>query len=105
MTSGGRTLGIWLTLAAGFSCSHALAQIVPLQMRAQSRSIEAESLIAHVRNSQGRIGRQGGPFSGGVQLVWEALRGATPALAPGTMILLGLMGLLYCYRHPALERR
>ena len=38
--------------------------------------------------------------------VWElcegALMGATPALAPGTMILLGLIGLVYTYRHPSL---
>jgi hypothetical protein len=38
---------------------------------------------------------------------WELFRGAaqgaTPALAPGTMILLGAIGLLYAYRHPALD--
>jgi hypothetical protein len=37
---------------------------------------------------------------------WElfrgAMMGATPALAPGTMVLLGSIGLLYAYRHPAL---
>ena len=42
------------------------------------------------------------PSMGGMELVWEALTGATPALAPGTMILLGLLGLAYCYRHPKL---
>jgi len=34
-------------------------------------------------------------------LIWAALRGATPTLAPGAMIQLGLIGLLYTYRHPA----
>jgi hypothetical protein len=34
-------------------------------------------------------------------LLWAALRGATPTLAPGTMVQLGLIGLLYAYRHPA----
>lgn len=38
---------------------------------------------------------------------WElfrgAIQGATPALAPGTMILLGVIGLLYAYRHPVLD--
>ena len=38
----------------------------------------------------------------GVELMWNTLTGATPALAPGTMTLLGLLGLLYSYRHPAL---
>ncbi len=41
----------------------------------------------------------------GLELVWEALKGATPALAPGTMILLGLVGLVYCHRHPLLGAR
>jgi hypothetical protein len=38
----------------------------------------------------------------GLRLVWKALRGATPALAPGALAQLGLLGLLYTYRHPAL---
>jgi hypothetical protein len=37
----------------------------------------------------------------GMKLIWEALRGATPALAPGAMVQLGLLGLVYAYRHPA----
>jgi hypothetical protein len=41
----------------------------------------------------------------GIRLIWKALRGATPALAPGAMVQLGLLGLLYSYRHPALARR
>ena len=38
----------------------------------------------------------------GWELFREALGGATPTLAPGTMIQLGLVGLVYTYRHPAL---
>lgn len=34
--------------------------------------------------------------------LYEAtIRGATPALAPGALTQLGLLGLLYCFRHPA----
>jgi hypothetical protein len=40
----------------------------------------------------------------GLPLVWEALRGATPALAPGALAQLGLLGLALAYRHPALRR-
>lgn len=40
----------------------------------------------------------------GLALVWEALRGATPALAPGSLAHLGLLGLACTYRHPALRR-
>jgi len=39
----------------------------------------------------------------GLELVMESLKGAMPALAPGTMALLGLLGLLVCFRHPALS--
>ena len=38
----------------------------------------------------------------GLALVWAALRGATPALAPGALAQLGLLGLVLAYRHPAL---
>lgn len=44
------------------------------------------------------------PEGSGFGLFWEALKGATPTLAPGTMIQLGLVGLVYAYRHPALRR-
>ena len=39
----------------------------------------------------------------GLPLLWEALHGATPALAPGALAQLGLLGLLLAYRHPALR--
>jgi hypothetical protein len=42
------------------------------------------------------------PTLGGLRLLWKALRGATPALAPGALTQLALLGLLYTYRHPAL---
>jgi hypothetical protein len=43
------------------------------------------------------------PSLKGVELFWKAIKGTTPpALAPGTMNVLGLLGLAYSYRHPAL---
>jgi hypothetical protein len=33
------------------------------------------------------------------------IRGDLPTLAPGTLIQFGLLGLLYAYRHPALQSR
>ena len=36
----------------------------------------------------------------GLTLVGQALAGATPVLAPGSMMLLGLVGLTYAHRHP-----
>ncbi|MGZ8468140.1 MAG: hypothetical protein ACXWZS_01580 [Gemmatirosa sp.] len=40
---------------------------------------------------------------GGLALLWEAVRGATPALAPGALAQLGLVGLAYAFRHPLLR--
>lgn len=40
----------------------------------------------------------------GLALFWKSIRGATPALAPGAMAQLGLLGLVYSYRHPASRR-
>jgi hypothetical protein len=37
------------------------------------------------------------PGIGGASLIWQALMGATPTLAPGTMLQLGLVGLIYSY--------
>lgn len=42
------------------------------------------------------------PDLAGWPLYWAALRGAVPALAPGALAQLGLLGLLYTYRHPAI---
>jgi hypothetical protein len=43
------------------------------------------------------------PSLSGVPLFWKALRGASPALAPGALAQLGLLGLLYCYQRPAVS--
>jgi hypothetical protein len=42
------------------------------------------------------------PSLSGARLIWKILRGATPALAPGALAQLGLLGLVYTYGHPAL---
>ena len=45
------------------------------------------------------------PSLSGWALFWEAVRSkAPPLLAPGAMIQLGLLGLAYTYKHPALSR-
>jgi hypothetical protein len=43
------------------------------------------------------------PSIGGVELMSKALTGATPVLAPGSMSLLGVIGLAVTYRHPLLR--
>ncbi len=43
------------------------------------------------------------PSMKGLQLFWESIRGATPALAPAALIQLGLLGLASTCRHPAAD--
>ena len=44
------------------------------------------------------------PTLSGSELLFKALGGAMPALAPGALVQLGLIGFLYTYQHPALIR-
>ncbi len=44
------------------------------------------------------------PKMKGLTLFWQVIKGATPALAPGMMIQLGLVGLAATYRHPIVLR-
>jgi hypothetical protein len=49
--------------------------------------------------------REVDPSLGGLDLFWKAMAAkAPPALAPGSMAQLGLIGLAYTYRHPAISR-
>jgi len=41
----------------------------------------------------------------GFELLWAALKSVAPPIAPGAMIQIGLVGLAYTYRHPALDAR
>jgi hypothetical protein len=44
------------------------------------------------------------PSLSGLELVQKTFTGATPVLAPGSMTLLGLIGLTHTYKHPCLNR-
>jgi len=44
------------------------------------------------------------PDMHGWKLFAETMTGATPALAPGAMVQIGLVGLAWAFRHPALTR-
>lgn len=59
-------------------------------------------LVLHLRgNTEFELEMDGGIT--GYLLAWRALRGATPALAPGAMAQLGVLGLILTYRHPAVR--
>lgn len=63
--------------------------------------IGALGIILHFRGNV-EFARERYPTLGGTMLIWKALRGATPALAPGALAQLGLLGLIFTYRHPLL---
>jgi hypothetical protein len=46
---------------------------------------------------------EGDPAMTRTELFSKALRGAAPSLAPGAMIQLGLLGLIYTFKHPVLQ--
>jgi len=47
--------------------------------------------------------RELNPSEHGWTFVRKTVAGATPVLAPGSMVLLGLVGLAHAYRHPATD--
>ena len=63
--------------------------------------IGATGLFLHL-NENVEFEREIDSSVGGFDLFWAAMHGATPTLAPGALMQLGLLGLLYAYRHPAL---
>ena len=78
--------------------------------RASVRAVQAMMLICVLSGLAGVLLHYRGnvewelermPGTHGWELFRHAIMGATPALAPGTMLQLGLVGLLFCYRHPA----
>lgn len=58
----------------------------------------AAGLILHYR-ANAEFERERDPAIGGLKLVWESLTGATPALAPGTMILFAFIGYAVLLSH------
>jgi len=66
----------------------------------------ASGLVGLVLHFKGNVEfeREMYPALAGLQLFKQAMTGATPSLAPGTMVQFGLLGLLYTFRHPDLRR-
>ena len=61
-------------------------------------------LVLHYQ-ANAELQRDMNPGATGSQVFWKAIRSqAPPALAPLAMAQLGLLGLVYTYRHPALAR-
>lgn len=61
-------------------------------------------LILHFRGNI-TFEQESDPSIAGAALLRKAVMGASPTLAPGTMIQLGLVGLAFLFRHPRLQTR
>lgn len=95
----------------------ALAAVVWHLLGPRASNVRALQVIMGMLAAAGMIGiglhyegnvefeRELYPSLEGVELMWKALTGATPIFAPGSVTLLGLVGLAYTYRHPCLRRR
>jgi hypothetical protein len=67
--------------------------------------LAASGAVGVVLHYQGNVEfqREVDPDAAGLELFWKVMRAkAPPALAPGVMVQLGLLGLLYSFKHPAL---
>jgi len=73
-------------------------------LRAVAGACVVAGIVGVVLHLQGNLefAREQDPALAGFLLAWEALKGATPALAPGALAQLGLLALLCTHRHPAL---
>lgn len=82
----GLVIGGWFVARPGRAATRAFASAVVL--------FGISGLIGLVLHYRGNaeFERERDPEIGGMTLVWESLTGATPALAPGTMILFAFIG-------------
>lgn len=96
-----------VVLAAGVLSAAAMALrpscIVVRAFQATMALIIASGLLGLYLHYTGNLAfeREMDASAEGLALIWQSVRGATPALAPGALVQLGLLGLIQAYRHPA----
>ncbi len=59
-------------------------------------------MLLHLKGNY-EMEREFDPALLGLDLWLAVVRGEAPALAPGTLVQFGLLGLLYAYKHPTLD--
>jgi hypothetical protein len=91
-------LVIWCAARPGAAALRTLQVIMALFL--------LSGAVGIIQHFQGNLIDEGesNPGLGGRDLYKAAAMGATPLLAPGIMLQLGLVGLLFTFRHPALAR-
>ena len=97
-------LGLGLIALAWHGVSRSVTSLRAIQV--MMALFVASGFVGMVWHYQGNVEfeLERSPTIAGLALFKEAMMGATPALAPGAMIQLGLIGLAYTYRHPWLTR-
>jgi hypothetical protein len=109
------TDGFWqlvpvvLTMAGVALVAWCWARPTPAPLRTlqlMSALLLVSGIVGVVQHLLGNIGHESesNPGLAGMELYKLAAMGSTPLLAPGIMLQLGLLGLLFTYRHPALTR-
>jgi hypothetical protein len=84
------------------------AAAVPVRiLQGLSLVFMAAALVGVYQHFTGNVGyeKESNPGLAGAELYKAAMMGSTPLLAPGVMLQLALVGLLYTYRHPVLTRK
>jgi hypothetical protein len=91
---------VWVSVSSGGRAVIVLRIVMACFIAAGGAGI-----LLHYRGNR-EFQREIDPTLAGWALVVKVMRAkAPPALAPASMIQLGLLGLLYTYRHPALRSR
>ena len=94
-------VGIFVGLAIAIAPSTASVRVLKwLMVLFLASGVLGVGLHYH-GNEEFELERQ--PSASGLFLVVKTLKGATPVLAPGSMSLLGVVGLAFAYRHPLLR--
>jgi len=87
---------VWHVVAPSASNVHALQAVMTLFLFSGAIGVG----LHYGANAE--FEHESDPSLSGYPLFKESLAGATPLLAPGTMVQLGLIGMIYTYRHPRL---
>ncbi|MEO8577214.1 MAG: hypothetical protein ABI556_10960 [Gemmatimonadales bacterium] len=100
-----------ISLAAG------LIATIAVWLRPNRSTLSAFKIVMYVFVAAGLLGvylhfagnvewaHERDPDLGGLQLVWKALKGATPSLAPGALAQLGLLGLIFAWSNPGATKQ
>jgi len=99
MTAAGLTLGVWTLVRQPI-----VLRLFQLMMFLFILS-GAAGIVLHY-NAKAEFQRESDPSLSGLELFWDSIRTTSPpALAPGAMIQMGLLGFAVAYRHPGLKKK